>query len=67
MVVTRCDFFSGQERKDFYENKASILSNWLDDDEDTETHSNFIDVMFACLSTTKQTSTTSYKIMSKYL
>ena len=59
--------FSGQERKDFYENKTSILSNWLDDDEDTETHSNLIDVMFAYLSTTKQTSTTSYKIMSKYL
>ena len=58
MTVT----FSGQERKDFYENKTSILSNWLDDDEDTETHSNFIDVMFACLSTTKQTSTTSYYV-----
>ena len=34
--------FSGQERKDFYENKTSILSNWLDDDEDTETHSNVL-------------------------
>jgi len=53
--------------QDKNENKMSILSNCLDDDEDTETHSNFINVMFACSSTTKQTSTTSYIIMSKYL
>lgn len=35
---------------------------WLDDDEDTETHSTFFNVLFACSSTTKQTTLSVIKL-----
>ena len=58
--------FQGKKEKFSLKRRCPSYYYWLDD-EDTETHSNFIHVMFACSSTTKQTSTTSYQIMSKYL